>query len=171
MPAERRTAHTQRIVAVLERSLTHQRGAVIGVYWPIGSEPDLHPLYERLFDRGFTLTLPVMIAPARPLLFRQWKRGAPLKHGIWNIPTPRAATVHLIPDIIIAPVVGFDAQCHRLGHGGGYFDRTLAAFHHRPRYWGVGYSQAALPSIRPQWHDIPLDQMITDDGVTKPARQ
>ncbi len=65
------------------------------------------------------------------------------------------------PDVVIAPLVGFDARSYRLGYGGGYFDRTLAAMSAKPRTIGVGYADCTLTSIFPQPHDIPMDEIIT----------
>ena len=62
------------------------------------------------------------------------------------------------------PLVGFDAQGYRLGYGGGYFDRTLAALARKPLTIGVGFEFARLPTIRPQPHDIPMDFIVTEAG-------
>ncbi len=69
------------------------------------------------------------------------------------------------PDIVIAPVVGYDRGCYRLGVGGGYFDRTLAALSPKPLAIGIGYSQQQIRTIKPQPHDIPMDAIVTEDGV------
>ena len=87
------------------------------------------------------------------------------ERGVWNIPVPRANAKIVLPDVVIAPLVGFDPSCYRLGYGGGFFDRTLAVLHTAPRVFGVGYSQAALATIYPQPHDIPMDVVVTEDQV------
>lgn len=69
---------------------------------------------------------------------------------------------------MIAPVVGYDPACYRLGYGGGFFDRTLAAMPARPRVIGIGYSAAKLPTIYPQMHDIPMDLIVTEAGALRP---
>ena len=71
----------------------------------------------------------------------------------WNIPVPADQT-EVTPDVVLAPVVGFDSACYRLGYGGGYFDRTLQSFSHRSAVLGIGYSQTAITTIYPQAHDI-----------------
>jgi 5-formyltetrahydrofolate cyclo-ligase len=93
--------------------------------------------------------------------------GEPLANGVWNIPVP-ATTDEVVPDIVIAPVVGFDRACYRLGYGGGFFDRTLATMKNSPRKLGVGYRQQALLTIHPQPHDIPMDMIITEQGAWVP---
>jgi 5-formyltetrahydrofolate cyclo-ligase len=72
------------------------------------------------------------------------------------------------PTLVIAPVVAFDRACFRLGYGGGYFDRTLAALQPPPRKIGVGYAQFALPSVNPQPHDIAMDFIVTEQGIFEP---
>jgi 5,10-methenyltetrahydrofolate synthetase len=66
------------------------------------------------------------------------------------------------PDVVIAPVVGFDDAHYRLGYGGGFFDRTLAIMPRKPLAIGVGYAEARIPTIHPQTHDIPMDVIVTD---------
>jgi 5,10-methenyltetrahydrofolate synthetase len=75
----------------------------------------------------------------------------------------------VIPDIVIAPVVGFDPLCYRLGYGGGFFDRTLESFRRKVRIIGVGYAQSAIPTIYPQSHDIPMDAIITERETAHPV--
>lgn len=84
-----------------------------------------------------------------------------MEKGVWNIPVPAGGTATL-PDIVVAPVVSYDDAGFRLGYGGGFYDRTLAAMSSRPLTFGVGYALAKLPTIYPQWHDIALDRMIID---------
>lgn len=73
-----------------------------------------------------------------------------------------------MPDVVIAPVVGYDPACYRLGYGGGFFDRTLASLPARPRVIGVGYGAARVPTIYPQMHDIPMDLIVTEAGTVRP---
>lgn len=70
------------------------------------------------------------------------------------------------PDLVLAPVVGFDPDCYRLGYGGGYFDRTLATLSSYQAI-GIGYALQAIPTIRPQPHDIPMQLVVTEAGVTR----
>jgi 5,10-methenyltetrahydrofolate synthetase len=66
------------------------------------------------------------------------------------------------PDIVIAPLVGFDAANYRLGYGGGFFDRTLATLPRRAFVIGVGYAASRVATIYPQPHDIAMDAIVTD---------
>ncbi len=164
--SSQRRAFAERIGARVEELLGEVRGVTLSAYWPIRGEPDLRALLERLSSRGAITSLPVVVEKRRPLAFRSWTPGDKLERGVWNIPVP-AAGENVIPDIVIAAVVGFDAGCYRLGYGGGYYDRTLAA--RKPLVLGVGYSRAAIPTIYPQWHDIPMDRIVTEEGVVDPA--
>jgi 5,10-methenyltetrahydrofolate synthetase len=119
-------------------------------------------------ERGGSCALPVVIGKNAPLVFRAWKSGGKLVSGVWNIPVP-ADGAEVIPDIVIGPVVGYDRNCYRLGYGGGFFDRTLAALSPRPIIIGVGYAQAAITSIHPLPHDIPMTVIITEHGIIAPA--
>lgn len=157
------------VSAQLERLIGDPSGLVVSAYWPFRAEPDLKPLLARLAERGARTALPVVVAKGQPLQFRAWKTGDPIERGVWNIPIPAADAQVVIPDVTIAPVVGFDPLCYRLGYGGGFFDRTLAALlPHRPRLFGVGYELQAIPTIHPQPYDIPMDAVVTEARVVRP---
>lgn len=162
-----RQQHGERIAASLEEAIGEVRGMTVSFYWPLRGEPDLRRAMERIASRGGRCALPVVIARGRPLIFRAWAPGDPLERDVWNIPVP-AEGKEVTPEIVIAPVVGFDRACYRLGYGGGFFDRTLAAMPGRRRVVGVGYAEAAIPTIFPQSHDIPMDVVVTQDGIVAP---
>ena len=164
--AERRR-FAEQIAAGLDQVVGDVCGRTVSVYWPFRGEPDLRPWMERVPARGGRCALPVVVAREAPLVFRAWQPGARLDRGVWNIPIP-ADGEEVTPEIVIAPVVGFDRACYRLGYGGGFFDRTLAALPGPPLVIGVGYSQAAIPTIYPQPHDIPMHLIITERGITQP---
>jgi len=102
---------------------------------------------------------------AAPLVFRRSTPETRMVRGDWNIPVPPATAERLAPDIALAPLVGWAPRGWRLGYGGGYFDRTLAALNPRPFTIGVGFQCARLATIFPQPHDIALDLIITEGGV------
>lgn len=169
IPATERTELGERVAARLEELIGDPAGLVVSAYWPFRGEPDLKPMLARLREKGAITALPVVVKKAHPLVFRQWQSGDRLERGVWNIPIP-ADGAEVVPDIAIAPVVGYDPQCYRLGYGGGFFDRTLAALlPHKPRLFGVGYSVQAIPTIYPQSYDIPMDAVVTEEGVLRPA--
>jgi 5,10-methenyltetrahydrofolate synthetase len=150
--------------ALIARHGLSLSGQVVSGYWPIKSEPDLRPWMERLIRAGAQIALPVVEIRASPLVFRPWTPGAPMERGHWNILVP-ATSETVTPTIMLAPLVGWDDAGYRLGYGGGYFDRTLAAASSGPLTIGVGLQGAQLATIFPQPHDIRLDAIVTEAGV------
>jgi 5,10-methenyltetrahydrofolate synthetase len=161
--AEQR-AQAARVMAVLTKEIGPPEGRTIAGYWPIRGEMDLRPLLSDLSERGATIALPVVIVRDAPVEFHHWQPGAAMARGIWNIPVP-AAPVPVQPDLVIVPLLGVDAAGYRLGNGGGYYDRTLAALDPRPRIIGVGHGFCTLPTIFPQPWDIPMEVILLGDGV------
>lgn len=150
---------------VLSARFDGAKGRVLSAYWPIKGEPDLRPLMKKLHENGVVIALPLVETKKAPLVFRHWTPQTKMVRGDWNIPVPPRDAELLAPDIALAPLVGWDGHGYRLGYGGGYFDRTLAALRSAPFKIGVGFSTARLPTIYPQPHDIPMDQIITEKGV------
>jgi 5-formyltetrahydrofolate cyclo-ligase len=161
--AEQRSAKAQEIAKGLDAAVGEIRDRLVSLYWPFRGEPDLRPWAETVMIRGGRLALPVVVEKARPLIFRAWQPGDKLERGVWNIPIP-AAGPEVVPDIVVAPVVGYDPRKYRLGYGGGFFDRTLAALPRKPLVTGVGYAMSAIQTIYPQAHDIPMDMIVTEEG-------
>jgi 5-formyltetrahydrofolate cyclo-ligase len=136
----------------------------VGVYWAFRAEFDPRLLVERLLAEGAAAALPVVVDKKGPLEYRRWRPGDPLVDGVWGIPVPeRRETV--VPDAVLAPLVGFDRRCYRLGYGGGYFDRTLAALRPRPLAIGVGFELSRIDTIHPQDFDVPMDLIVTEAGI------
>jgi 5-formyltetrahydrofolate cyclo-ligase len=167
LSAERRAAQATAIARDLDRILPGG-SPTVSLYWPIRGEPDLRPWMHALCARGLRVALPVVIAHGRPLEFREWQPHARLERGVWKIPFPADGAV-VVPDIAIAPLVGFDRECYRLGYGGGFFDRTLASLEPRALAIGVGYPETELPTIFPQPFDVPMDWIVT--GAAAPVRR
>ncbi|MBS3648478.1 5-formyltetrahydrofolate cyclo-ligase [Pseudaminobacter sp. 19-2017] len=161
LSADEREARSNRIAVMLDRALGNVSGRIVGAYWPFRGEPDLRNWSIRLLERGGRIALPVVVQKGWPLEYRIWSPGDPLERGVWNILVPsRGPAVQ--PSAVIAPLVGFDQEHYRLGYGGGFFDRTLAAMAKKPLTIGVGYAHGRLPTIYPQPHDIPMDIVITE---------
>jgi len=141
------------------------RGRVFSAYWPIKGEPDLRPLMAELHHSGVIVALPLVETKAAPLTFRRWTPDTRMVRGDWNIPVPPPDAPLVTPEIALAPLMGWTREGYRLGYGGGYFDRTLAALQPRPFVIGIGVNSAELPTICPQPHDIPLDIILSETGV------
>ena len=108
--------------------------------------------------------LPVVVQKGAPLQFREWYPGAIVVKGVFDLPMPSETPV-VRPKALFIPPVGFDAQGYRLGYGGGYFDRTLAALTPHPLKIGVAFDLSRIPTIRPQPHDVPMDFIVTESGI------
>ncbi|TGT71957.1 MULTISPECIES: 5-formyltetrahydrofolate cyclo-ligase [unclassified Mesorhizobium] len=159
--ADERKKRSDRIASRLDLAIGKVNGRIVSGYWPFRGEPDLRNWAITVIERGGRIALPVVIRKGWPLEFRIWSPGDPLERGVWNILVPSRGP-SVLPDVVIAPVVGFDGANYRLGYGGGFFDRTLAAMHRRPLAIGVGYAGSRLETIRPQPHDIAMDAIVTD---------
>src|SRR3954463_12801236 len=137
MPSEER----RRLGAAIEtelRALLAERPGILGVYWPFRAEFDPRPLIDWAVAAGRRVAMPVVVDNKGPLEYRAWRPGEPLVDGVWNIPVPEKRDI-VTPAIVLAPLVGFDRACYRLGYGGGYFDRTLASLSPLPLALGVGF--------------------------------
>lgn len=168
--AERQQASAD-LIEVADRHIREARllqpGMVVSGYWPLRGEPDLRPWLANLHFQGMVCVLPVVVEKGQPLRFRRWFPGCQMEKGFWNIPVP-ADPAEFVPELLLAPVVGFDRHCYRLGYGGGYFDRTLAMLDRAGqshRTLGVGYAMSEIPSIQPLPHDIRLHAIATEAGV------
>lgn len=157
-------AIAEHLKGILSARVT-ERGTVLSGYWPIKGEPDLRPVLADLHCAGVIIALPVVVRRAAPLVFRRWTPETKMMRGDWNIPVPPPEAEVLTPDVSLAPCLGWDGSCFRLGWGGGYFDRTLAKMEPRPLTIGIALLAAGLKTIYPQPHDIPLDLIITEDGL------
>jgi 5-formyltetrahydrofolate cyclo-ligase len=162
-PPAQRGLWSRAIEAALWDALAARPPGVIGVYWPFRGEFDPRPLFDRLIGLGWRPALPAVIDKKGPLEYRLWRPGEPLVTGVWDIPVPEKRDV-VLPQTVLAPLVGFDPECYRLGYGGGYFDRTLAAAAPRPLAVGVGFEFSRLDTIRPQPFDMPMDLIVTEAG-------
>jgi 5-formyltetrahydrofolate cyclo-ligase len=134
---------------------------LVGAYWPFRREFHVQPVLDGLIAQGFTVALPVVLGKGRPLEFRPWTRETKLASGVYDIPYPAEGEA-VRPKMLIVPLVGFDDDGYRLGYGGGFYDRTLAAIEPRPFCLGVGFELGHLPTIHPLPHDIPMNAIATE---------
>jgi 5,10-methenyltetrahydrofolate synthetase len=164
LDAETLTRFRATIDRHLARGFPGLARGVLAFCWPYKGEYDARFLARTLRSAGAVTALPVVVAPKTPLAFREWHPGVRLESGVLGIPYP-AGSREVAPDSIIVPLVGFDDAGYRLGYGGGYFDRTLAALDRKPVVIGVAYEGAHLETIHPQPHDIPMDWIVTERGI------
>jgi 5,10-methenyltetrahydrofolate synthetase len=137
---------------------------VVGGYWPFRGEFDPRFFLHHLRRGGGRTAPPVVVARNAPLQFRAWWPGAPMRRAALGLPVPEGTEV-LAPQALLIPPLGFDARGYRLGYGGGYLDRTLAALPEQPLKIGVAFELSRMATIRPQGHDIAMDFIVTELGL------
>lgn len=164
VPADERHRWNDAITPVLERGLPVAEGTIVGFCWPFRGEFDARYAVRHWRERGAVAALPEVTGKGRPLIFRKWWPGAPMRRGVYDIPFPDGTEI-VVPDIAIVPMNGYDEQGYRLGYGGGFFDRTLAQAQRGILAVGVSYEALKLASIFPQPHDIPMDLVATEAGL------
>ena len=182
-PTEERAALRRKLIAArqalpdrLERAVALQqvlrvwlvgrREVSIGAYWPIKGEFDALPALYRWAEAqpDRRMGLPVMNRETKKLSFHVWYPGCPMEEDAYGIPKPKD-TEAFEPQLLLVPCVGYGPKGLRLGYGGGFYDRTLAALQPRPFTVGVGYAHGFIPWLEAEPHDVPLDAMLTEEGV------
>lgn len=138
-------------------------GDVIAVYRAIGSEIDADALSMALTRLGRQLCLPVVVERDAPMTFRRWSPGEPLELDEAGVPAPFPLAAAVTPDLIVTPLLAFDAAGGRLGQGGGYYDRTFAALPDAVRI-GFAYAGQEVENLPVELHDIRLHGVLTERG-------
>ena len=146
---------------VLRDSAIPSGAAVAGV-WPLSGEIDLRPLWHALHARGHAVLLPHTTPPGQSLHFRHWRPGTPMLRERFGTEYPDGPLG--TPNVIFVPLLAFDRRGHRLGYGGGYYDRTLAA-HPRALSVGIGYAAQEVAEVPIGPHDWRLGAIFTELGA------
>lgn len=139
-------------------------GTVISAYVPVRFEADPMPLAMAAVVMGAHLALPHCIDRATPLRFLAWAPGDPLEQNALGLSQPRDDAPELAPDIILAPLLAFDAALHRLGQGGGHYDRAFARYPDALRI-GIAWSVQQVPAVPVEPWDMPLHAVVTEGGA------
>ncbi|MEX1147948.1 MAG: 5-formyltetrahydrofolate cyclo-ligase [Sphingomonadales bacterium] len=144
-------------------------GQVVALYCPVRDELNTAPLIEMLDLRHVVLALPVVDARGAPLVFRRWKPGQPLEDGAFGIKVPPAHADIVRPDVLAVPLLAFDDGGHRLGYGGGFYDRTLRALRGDggpcPLAVGLAFAEQRVPRLPTHAGDQVLDMVVTDKAI------
>ncbi|HTH94420.1 MAG TPA: 5-formyltetrahydrofolate cyclo-ligase [Rhodocyclaceae bacterium] len=168
LPAVEHAALSARIAQHVSDELAQRPPGMLAFCWPFRAEFDARSLVTRLLDQGWRACLPVVddrAADPRPMRFRTWAPQTPMAPDRHGIATPQAGDF-VRPDVLLLPFNAIDAQGYRLGYGAGYFDRTLATFDPKPYTLGIGFSLGVVSSVVPQAHDIPVDCIVTETGIS-----
>ncbi len=161
-----RQARAMQLQEVLRVWLVTRSDSAIGAYWPIKGEFDALPALYRWSeaDEARLIGLPVIDKATHQLAFHCWHPGCEMEADAYGIPKPKG-TPRFAPTLLLVPCVGFGPQGVRLGYGGGFYDRTLASLSPRPVTVGLAFSHGYVPWLEAEPHDVPLDAILTEDGV------
>lgn len=167
-----RRLHCQRRAALhLLRWRRLRQARHIAVYLSVRSELSTAALIERLLRRRHRLWAPVT-TPGQRMRFAPLQRGGKLRRDALGLPRPaRARPLKSLRgmDLVVLPLLGFDSRGHRLGAGGGYYDRALAGTGPTRRPWLVGYAYAAqeVAAVPAEPWDVKLDAAVTERGLRR----
>jgi 5-formyltetrahydrofolate cyclo-ligase len=148
-----------------------QKRAVVSGFSSLPDEFRAWPLLRRLHGEGHALAMPVMQGKGKPLVFRAWVPGDAMDKAVWGIAEPKADKPVLEPDIVLLPLLAFDAAGWRLGYGGGYYDRTLKGLRARKPIVAVGlaYDEQRIDAVPHLDYDERLDWVLTPSGPIRCA--
>jgi len=170
--ARRRAAHAAAdddACARLIEALAPHLGRPLSGYMPIRTEIDPRPAMAAAAAHG-PVGVPVIRARGAPLDFHLWTPDAPMVPGPFGAQIP-AEPRQMTPDVLIVPLAAFTRTGFRLGYGGGFYDRTLAALRARGPVLAIGFAYAAqeTDALPLEPTDAPLDLIVTETEVILPA--
>jgi len=137
----------------------------VGGYHALPEEADPALLLERLVELGCHIAYPRLAGKGAPLEFHRVPDGEMLTPGAMGIHEPSESWPRVVPAYLLVPLLAFDASGHRLGYGGGFYDRTLAALNVSAA--GIAYAGQEIASIPFEPHDRTLDMVLTEQGLRK----
>ena len=143
---------------------------IVAGYWPIRTEIDPLPLMAALMaaDSRIETCLPATPKPETPLIFHRWQTGDTLIDGLYGTSEPSPDAQVVIPHLILAPLLAFDQSYYRLGYGGGFYDRTLAAIRHNGAQnvmaVGMAYAGQQVAVVPVGAYDAALNAILTEQG-------
>lgn len=140
--------------------------SVVSGYMSLPDEISTGPIMGWLHAEGYLLAMPVMQGRHAPLLFRAWSPGDDMEARVWGIAEPTDDKPAVVPDILLVPLLAFDAQGWRIGYGGGYFDRTLRSLRAKGRITavGIGLDELEVDAVPHLDYDERLDWVLTPSG-------
>ena len=143
-------------------------GITVSGFWSMGAEINVIPLLSLLYERGYYCGLPVTVKRGLPLVFRHWAPGSVLVSGGFGTSVPPPEAPEVTPDVLIVPLLAFDAEGYRLGYGGGFYDRTLEKLRKsgaRPLAVGVAFAAQHVARVPRDAYDQPVDWIVTEKSV------
>ena len=143
--------------------------AIVSAFVAIGDETDPAPLIDLLRKEGHAIALPRVVRKGEKLVFHLYEKGAALAPGVFGLSQPAKDWPEAIPDVLVVPLLAFDARGNRLGYGAGFYDRTLAALRASRNILAVGFAFAGqeVPDVPHRESDEPLDWIVTETGARR----
>ncbi len=150
-----------------KHSTQFAKKSIIGAYWPMEGEIDILPFLEECCLQGGIACLPFIARSQLPLVFYPWTPGVEMEIGRYKIPIPKQREKIILPDILLTPLLAFDNMGHRLGRGGGFYDRTIHELRRRKNICviGLGSEHQRVSSVPFDNYDKKLDCVITNEGI------
>ena len=158
LSAEDQCGHAIAIADELMKRLDD--GATVAAYLARDGEVDLANMIERCWRRCIVIAVPVL--RGREMRFAEYRRGTPLERSRFGIAAP-ARPEWVTPTVVLAPLVAFDGRGHRLGMGGGYYDRFFAATPTTERI-GIAHGCQRAAVLPVTSSDVPLTAVVTENG-------
>ncbi|MBX4336476.1 5-formyltetrahydrofolate cyclo-ligase [Bartonella raoultii] len=173
LSAQERALFSQQACSHLIKKLEEQEEdfshLILAGYWPIKSEIDPRPLFEMVTLRGGHLALPAVL-DSTTMVFRSFSQECVLESMRFGTLGPGAEKSVVFPTVILVPLSAFDKRCHRLGYGGGYYDRAVSSLEkagHHAHLWGIGFSCQEVESLPAAEHDLIVEGIFTEKGFLK----
>jgi 5-formyltetrahydrofolate cyclo-ligase len=169
VPADREPA-AERLKENFLASFLPPRDSRVSGYWPMDDEMDIRPLMKALHGSGCAISLPVVAATGTPLIFRRWRPGDALVKAGFGLSEPGPDAPEIAPQVLLVPLLAFDAAGNRLGFGGGFYDMTLSslrAAHHDVRAIGVAFAFQQVDAVPHDATDQRLDAVVTDRDTVR----
>jgi 5-formyltetrahydrofolate cyclo-ligase len=144
-------------------------GTIVSGFMPIRSEPDLRPMLWQMRAQGARLCLPVVL-DSQTIIFRELMATTSLIETGFGTVGPGPDAAELDPDLMLIPLSAFDATGHRIGYGGGFYDRAIDRLLRKglkPRLIGIAFDLQKVEEIPSEPHDMPLDAILTESGLMR----
>ena len=152
-------------IARYAEDLKPAAGTIVGGYHALPDEADPALLLERLVELGCHIAFPRVVGKGLPLEFHRVPDGEVLAAGAFGIHEPMDIWPRAVPRLLLVPLLAFDGCGHRLGYGGGFYDRTIALL--KVPAIGIAYAGQQVPALPADDHDMILDGVLTESGLTR----
>ena len=163
---EARHIAAEKALHILKNTSLILPNSIVAAYWPMKDEFDVRPIIDWLHAENIICALPCFVALKSALIFRRYaKDDALIKEPLFNIPRPAEDAPLLTPTVILTPGVGFDRKGYRIGMGGGFYDRTLAA--HNALTIGIFFAASEVEKVPHEPHDIRLHAILSEKELIK----